>query len=210
MTIVDIHTHHRTVPHGAIIALSPTQYDKDTPLICSLGIHPWESGHDTTQSLQLLNKLSTLPNVVAIGECGIDRLKGADIKSQTKLFEYHIQLSEEVGKPLIIHAVKSADIILALHRQYNPSQKWIIHGYRGNATTAQQYLRIGIELSFGEKYNEEALISTPIDKLWIESDESLVDISEIYNRVATTLDIDTQVLHDSIEMRSKKIFLGCE
>ena len=176
MTIIDIHTHCNYPQQGAIVSLSPTQYDKDKNPICSVGIHPWDSIDVTNQTLSLLKELSTLPNVVAIGECGIDRLRGADIESQTTLFEQHIQLSEDVKKPLIIHAVKCADIILSLHRQYNPTQTWIIHGYRGNDTTAQQYLKRGIELSYGEKFNSRALSITPLEQLWIESDEPTVQV----------------------------------
>jgi TatD DNase family protein len=178
--------------------------------LCSIGIHPWESDRVTQEELLLLHELSTHPLVAAIGECGIDRLKGADIEQQTVLFEQHILLSEKVRKPLIIHAVKSTDIILALHRQYNPTQTWIIHGYRGNATTAQQYIKRGIELSYGEKFNPAAVATTPKDMLWIESDESCVDINQIYNSVAQAANIEAEELKKLIEKRAKITFLGCE
>ena len=210
MIISDIHTHNNHLSHRAVVSLSPTQFDDNTTQICSIGIHPWESNRVTQDELLLLQKLSTHPLVVAIGECGIDRLKGADIEQQTALFEQHIILSEKIKKPLIIHAVKSTDIILSLHRKYNPTQTWIIHGYRGNATTAQQYIKRGIELSYGEKFNPEAVAVTPKDMLWIESDESSVDINDIYNRVAQAANIEPEELKNLIELRAKKIFLGCE
>lgn len=210
IAINDIHTHCNNHSCQAIVSLSPTQFDRETPQLCSIGLHPWESNRTTQEELLLLQELSTHPFVVAIGECGIDRLKGADIKRQTTLFEEHIILSEKVRKPLIIHAVKSSDIILSLHRKYNPTQTWIIHGYRGNATTAQQYIRRGIELSYGEKFNPDAVATTPIDMLWIESDESCEDINNIYNNISQAANIEPKELKELIEKRAKRIFLGCD
>ena len=210
MIINDIHTHRNNPSRQAIVSLSPTQFDREATRLCSIGIHPWESDRATQEELLLLHELSTHPLVAAIGECGIDRLKGGNIEQQTVLFEQHILLSEKVRKPLIIHAVKSTDIILALHRQYNPTQTWIIHGYRGNATTAQQYIKRGIELSYGEKFNPATVAVTPKDMLWIESDESCVDINQIYNSVAQAANIEAEELKKLIEKRAKITFLGCE
>ena len=209
MTISDIHTHHHNRSH-AILSLSPSQFDRETTQPCSVGIHPWDSNHITANDIELLCKIATHPHVVAIGECGIDRLKGGSIEEQITLFEQHILLSEKVQKTLIIHAVKCADIILSLHRKHSPKQTWIIHGYRGNATTAQQYIKHSIELSFGEKYNSEVLLSTPLDKLWIESDESNMSIKDLYNRVAETINIEPERLQNVIEERAKKLFFGCQ
>ncbi|MBQ5775988.1 MAG: TatD family hydrolase, partial [Bacteroidaceae bacterium] len=105
MIINDIHTHRNNPSRQAIVSLSPTQFDREATRLCSLGIHPWESDRVTQEELLLLHELSTHPLVAAIGECGIDRLKGGDIEQQTALFEQHILLSEKVRKPLIIHAV---------------------------------------------------------------------------------------------------------
>ncbi|MBR5844512.1 MAG: TatD family hydrolase [Bacteroidaceae bacterium] len=210
MIINDIHTHGSNRLSHAIESLSPAQFDRETSGACSIGIHPWDSDSVTTDDILRLEELSTHPGVVAIGECGIDRLRGADIANQTTLFEQHIILSERVKKPLIIHAVKATDIILSLHRKYLPKQTWIIHGYRGNAITAQQYIKQGIELSYGEKFNSQAVAVTPLEMLWIESDESKLDIKEIYTRVSEAINIEAKELQKVIERRAKKLFFGCE
>lgn len=210
MIISDIHTHHKQPSHSAIRSLSPSQFDRENTQICSIGIHPWDSNNIEEKELDLLQELAINPHVVAIGECGIDRLRGADIEQQTTLFDQHILLAERVKKPLIIHAVKSADVILALHRKHTPKQTWIIHGFRGNATTAQQYIQRGIALSYGEKFNPEAVAVTPLDMLWIESDESCISIKHIYERVAMAINIEPEWLQKLIEMRAEKLFFGCE
>ena len=210
MTINNIHTHGSNRLSHAIESLSPAQFNRETARVCSIGIHPWDSDSVTDEDIVLLEELSIHPCVVAIGECGVDRLRGADITKQTSLFEQHIILSERVKKPLIIHAVKTTDIILSLHRKYQPQQTWIIHGYRGNAITAQQYIKQGIELSFGEKFNPQAVAVTPLEMLWIESDESKLDIKDIYIRVSEAINIEAEGLQKEIERRAKKLFFGCE
>jgi hypothetical protein len=46
--------------------------------------------------------------------------------------------------------------------------------------------------------------------LWIESDESCVDINQIYNSVAQAANIEAEELKKLIETRAKITFLGCE
>lgn len=210
MIIHDIHTHIDHIQRDAIVSLTPAQYNNTTSSIYSVGIHPWDTNGVTDDTLLLLRQISVQPNVVAIGECGIDSLKGADIERQIEIFEQHILLSEQIKKPLIIHTVKSAHHILAMHRKHRPTQRWIIHGYRGNATTAQQYIERGIEISYGEKFNPEAVASTPLDMLWVESDESKLNIIDIYNHIAKAKNIETINLLQSVEIRAKKIFFECE
>ena len=96
----------------------------------------------------------------------------------------HIALSERFRKPLIIHEVKAADIILAIHRQTKPKMPWIRHGFRGNAQTARMYWSKGIYLSIGEKFNADAAASIPDGMLLIETDESRLSIGEIAAKVA--------------------------
>lgn len=210
MTINDIHTHSNNLSHHAIVSLSLAQFDREAPRLCSIGIHPWDSNRVTDHDLQLLQQLSQHRHVLAIGECGIDCLRGADIEQQTTLFEYHIGLSEMLKKPLIIHSVKSAHIIISLCKKHKPAQKWIVHGFRGNASTAQQFINHGIELSFGEKFNAKAVAITPIEMLWVESDESRLCINAIYDLVAHAANIEPHELQKSVEMRAEKTFLAYE
>ena len=50
--------------------------------------------------------------MVAIGETGIDRMKGASAERQAELFKLHAILSEILLNPLIIHEVYAAVTIL--------------------------------------------------------------------------------------------------
>ena len=69
-------------------------------------------------------------------------------------FEYQARLSVELGKPLVIHLVKAMSELLKLKQQIKPANPWIIHGFRGKPALAEECLRHGFYLSFGEKYQD--------------------------------------------------------
>lgn len=144
--------------------------------------------------------------VVAVGETGIDRLRGGTIERQIELFKTQATLAESLRLPLIIHAVRSFDIILYIRKQLQPQQKWIIHGFRNNAATAMMLLQAGCDLSFGEHFQPEALRTTPIDRLWIESDDSLLAETNLYSQIALCRHCSITELRQSIAERMLKVF----
>lgn len=119
-----------------------------------------------------LEELVRHPQVLAVGEVGLDKLADAPMDLQVEVFRRQACLAEEVGKPLVIHLVKAVDELLKVKRDLRPSNPWIIHGFRGKAALAEEYLKHGFYLSFGEKYQEAALCRVPADRLFIETDES--------------------------------------
>lgn len=184
MTITDFHT-HRLDATDAIISL-PLQAARD--IIAShpdghfsVGVHPWDTATDA--DFDTVARLAAMPQVVAIGETGLDRLRGADIDTQAALFERHIELSEQLRKPLVIHCVKAWDMLLELHRRHRPAMSWGIHGFRGNPRLARQLLDKGLYLSLGEHFNPATAAIIPPDRLLIETDESPLPITAIAARV---------------------------
>lgn len=159
--ILDTHTHNLLSADG-IISVDPLFDSFEHGKHYSVGIHPWLTGQDNIEeTMSMLDNIATRNDVAAIGETGIDRLRGASEEIQTHIFIHHIKLAEHTGKPLIIHCVKALDIILRLHKEHRPSSPWIIHGFRGNAETARQITSRGIYLSLGEKFNPDAILNIP-------------------------------------------------
>lgn len=178
----DIHSHDKQRVDDAVINISPFE-DIIPGAVHSVGIHPWlahEATHDTLQRLALM---CAHRQIVAIGETGLDALRGGDISKQTEIFIKHIALSEEYRKPLIIHAVKTYSGIITLHRDLHPTQPWIIHGFRGKPQLAIELLRHGLYISLGEKFNPDTAAIIPDDRLFFESDESPLPISQIIYRI---------------------------
>lgn len=146
----NIHTHHscKDADIQSIRSFSIDDTDISTDDFFSIGIHPWFI-KEVDQQLAALKTYLNHPKLLAIGECGLDKLKGPDLKLQTEVFRAQVQISQEIKKPLIIHTVKTQHLILALHKQLKPSQAWIIHGFNGKAELAQQLTSAHIHISMG-------------------------------------------------------------
>ncbi|MDO4949377.1 MAG: TatD family hydrolase [Bacteroidales bacterium] len=173
----------------------------------SVGLHPW---HLTEQHLAAcllqLEREASRPEIMAIGEAGLDRLCGTPFPLQLQAFRRVIRIADDVGKPLVIHCVKSVGELLALKKEYSPRNTWILHGFRGKPETAVQLQHSGISLSFGEKFNVRALQATSPDRLFVETDESSLTIEDIYGRVAVALHVSREVLCRQVHQNIVKAF----
>ena len=183
MKYPDIHTHRQR--GDAYPAILNTQ-EEATDETISVGIHPWDVDNGWKERFHTIEELAKAQNVVAIGECGIDKVRmTATLETQFEVFRAHIALSERLQKPLIIHCVKAHETIIALHKETKPQQTWIIHAFRGKPQQASQLVKAGLYLSLGEHFNEESARSIPGDRLFIESDDSEIPIENIYSAIAS-------------------------
>lgn len=157
----------------------------------SVGIHPWSTIEAPSSELwSELERICALPMVVAIGEAGIDAAKGGPMFRQLQVLKRVVELSESLGKPLVLHDVKAHDIIIGVRRDLNATQPWIIHGFRGKPTVAKMLLDAGLYLSFGEKFNPDSLAATPLDRLLAETDDSPLTIQEVIAALSASLGQD--------------------
>ena len=188
--LVDIHTHssHTTTHSLAVRNLNLNEaedfFKSDEQALCSVGIHPWHADSFSEDMLTKLEEWSEDKRFIAIGECGLDKNSNAGFEKQLSVFEAQIAISEKSNKPLIIHCVGYFNELLALKKKWNPIQLWIIHGFRGKPELATQVLKSGCALSYGEHFNAESVRLTPTEKLFVETDESELNISEIYQHIA--------------------------
>lgn len=204
VTPVDIHTHHLPqVPGKAIVNSYPEAFTPQEGGWYSVGIHPWRI---SSAKQQLPAELVAHPQVLAIGEAGLDRLADTPIDIQTEVFEFQARIAAEADKPLVIHLVKAVDQLLKLKQALRPSNPWIIHGFRGKPALAEEFLRHGFYLSFGERYQADALRITPPDRLFLETDESPVPIAELYRRAAGVRGILPEQLGETVRENIGKVF----
>lgn len=166
----DIHRHvlGDAAPDEVVVNLEPGQ-QPDGQGWYSAGIHPWQAA-EAERYWPWLEQVATNPRVVAIGEAGLDALRGPDLDTQQPVFERQAKLAEHVGKPLIIHAVRCWPQLIVLRRRLKPTQPWIIHGFRGKPQLAQQLLDHGFSLSYGRRYNQASYDLTPPDRRYHETD----------------------------------------
>ena len=157
-SFIDIHNHCPNEILPGIVTVQSYNVDelfeipKET--FYTIGIHPWHA--DIADGIELLASKITEFNPIAIGECGFDKLRGPDAATQERTFVQQVFLSEKLQLPIILHSVKSLDRILAIRIKAECRMPWVLHGFRGNFTTAQMLAKHGIAVSFGR-----AVITTP-------------------------------------------------
>jgi Mg-dependent DNase len=207
MKILDIHTHHvYKNPFEAILNLMPGDFASDFKGYCSIGYHPWYLSEYNSEDWEKFEEQVSSPQVLAIGEAGLDKLTSASMEIQERAFIKQTEIASRLNKPLIIHCVKAYNDIIRHKKEINSDVAWIIHGFRGKKELAAQLLDHGFYLSFGERYNEEALKYTPFDRMFIETDESEVGIQELYGKGALVLSMDVEELIGKIQKNISDIF----
>ena len=181
----------------------------------SLGIHPWfieRQNIDT--AFQILASFTNHPKLLAIGECGLDKCIALPLPLQIDVFTRQIELAERIGKPLIIHCVRAYSELLQLKKQFRPKQAWIFHGFNGKPALATQLIKQDCYLSFGAalldsvNHADQALRSTPADRLFLETDTAKLSIGTIYAAAAKIRGTEVASLRQQINNNFLNVFLN--
>lgn len=200
----NVHSHHHDNKNLTIFQASSILED------CwfSFGIHPWEANSNIDFSM--FHEILKHQNCLDTGEIGLDRLKGKDLSKQLEIFTKQIELSEELQLPVIIHCVKAWNELKILKRKLNPIQPWIFHGF-SKVSLLEDVLNERLYVSFGEAILRnsnllEAATSVPLEKLFLETDDSIVAIETIYSEFARAKKITLHELKEIQLNNFKRVF----
>ncbi len=196
LPFIDIHT-HRIVSVANIQAIENV-FAKDIHLfenikegVFSVGLHPWHINSLTFErEISSISEIAASQQVLAIGETGLDKLCNVDFELQKQVFTRHLEISGNTGKPLIIHCIKAFPEIISVYQKSGSDATLIFHGFNNNISIAENLLRQGFYLSFGyallnEKSNACQVIGLiPVDRFFLETDDSGNSIEEIYAQAA--------------------------
>ncbi|APX93118.1 hydrolase TatD [Halomonas sp. 1513] len=122
---------------------------RDDVSVC-LGLHPYfidQHGGDDLQALD--DALAANPQVVAVGECGIDARFGESWDAQWPLFDAQVRLAKRHGLPLVIHCVRANDRLAKRLRQLAPPDGGLIHGFAGSPEQALAFIELGFVVGLG-------------------------------------------------------------
>lgn len=201
MDLLNIHTHRAAEANECVVrsydlckeCCSPGQLQGN---YFSVGFHPWSlhSRMDLSVSLNLLQEVLSLPGACMLGECGLDKCCQTDFELQLRFFQAQADLAEKMKMPVILHCVRSFDVLLSVRRSGSFRQPWIIHGFRGKAALMEQLLHSGFYFSFGSFFQEEALRRCPEGRFFIETDESRETVLSVYRRIACIRNISLDYL----------------
>ena len=203
---IDFHTHcDRKSPdliNLQTLHVTPELQAKELPNVCSVGLHPWFIHNSSWQNLVDLAKLS---NVVAIGECGLDRNIDLPLETQISIFKRHIELAEVLQKPLVIHCVRAFSELISLKKNTKSTVPWIIHGFHKKEEVFQQLLKHNFYFSFGATILSDrspilnAIATIPNGRFLLETDDRTdISIEQIYDRTASLRHVSLESLQTQL------------
>ncbi len=150
---------------------------RNPDLVPAYGLHPlYVNDHRQTDVDALVARLAA-GDVRAIGECGLDfHVDGLDRTAQQAYFEAQVVLARDHDLPLIVHARRAVDAVLASVRRIG-RVRGIVHSYSGSAEQAVQLARAGFLVGIGGPVTYErarrlhALVrALPLSQLVVETD----------------------------------------
>jgi TatD DNase family protein len=214
--LIDIHSHRLrsgsaqkqilTLDAASPVAFKEVLKNCSEDQILSIGIHPWKALEWNAESICELAPVFKDPQVVLVGEIGLDKACFIPFNAQYSIFEAQLQLAANVGKPVLLHVVRSMEELLVAQKAFPDIPAWIIHGFRGKKEEARQYVRKGFYLSFGLQFHPDALCACPFDKLFFETDDHDVSIHEVYQNAANSLSCSMEQLEIQLEANFTTLF----
>lgn len=207
MSIIDIHTHPGcSVNCQSITSFTPDEFPDDgyeTPF--SIGIHPWFISADPASQLLRLRSIVESYSPVAVGECGLDALRGPSIGVQESVLLKQLDLAVENDLPVVFHVVKKYDILLNLVKRYYGSLRSIVHGFRGSPELASQLRHAGVEISFGRAFNIDSVAATPLDRLFVETDGKC-QVADVLEAISRAKDVGIDELKERVILNTSIFF----
>lgn len=155
----------------------------------ALGVHPQHAASWNEALRQRLKGLLLRPEVVAVGEVGLDgRLKGGQAEQEMALRQ-QLQLAVAVEKPVVLHAVRCFDRLLPLLDQEQVARVGgIVHGFSGSVELAEQLWRRGLAIGVGRlmlnpraRRLAEVVSTLPAEALVLETDAPWTGGPEVGN-----------------------------
>lgn len=152
--------------------------EKHPNVFVSVGVHP-DYADEAEPSIDELVRLAERPQVVAVGETGLDyfRLKG-DLEWQRSRFRNHVRAARACGKPLIIHTREAReDTLRILREEHAGDAGGVMHCFTETWEAAESALDLGFYISFSgivtfknARALKDVARRVPLDRLLIETD----------------------------------------
>jgi TatD DNase family protein len=146
-------------------------------LFPAYGLHPMFLQEHRDEHLAELDDWIQRERPCAIGECGLDFfVDGLDPRAQQHFFDGQLELAREHALPLIVHARRSVDAVIASIKRIG-CLRGVVHSFSGSAEQARQLAQLGFMIGLGgpvtyERANRlrKLAASVPIESLLLETD----------------------------------------
>ncbi len=194
----------------------------------SVGVAPSEVTNPGADWINTVEKGLELPNVVAVGETGLDYFKQfGDKRSQIELFITQLELAQKHNLPVIIHNRDAGKDLYDVLTERMPDKGAILHCYSEDAAFAKKCLDKNIWFSFAGNLTyrnarnlHETVLNIPVDRILLETESPFMIPAEFREKkrtmpaylpstarfLAEMLDMDLEVLSEQLWKNSCKAF----
>ncbi len=115
-----------------------------------LGLHPYFVDEHQAPDINALDHLlSEYPEVVAVGECGIDGRFTDTLEAQWHYFDAQLRLAKQHALPVVVHCVHANDKVAKRLSQLALPEAGLIHAFSGSIEQATKFLDLGFKLGLG-------------------------------------------------------------
>ena len=149
-------------------------------LFATAGVHPHHASEYTAECDAEMRALLAHPEVVAVGECGLDYFRDFSPRpAQRRAFEQQLQIAVDTGKPLFLHQRDAhADFVAMMKNFTGRLGPAVVHCFTGTREELFECLdndwHIGITGWLCDErrglHLREAVVDIPADRLLVETD----------------------------------------
>jgi TatD DNase family protein len=212
----------------ATSARSLEMADSIAGVFATAGMHPHDAELFDAAAGARIEELLHDPRVVAVGECGLDfyRMR-SPAEDQISTLKAHIALSNESGKPMVVH-VRDAwpDVLRVLGE--GSAEHVVIHCFSGDAAIARECAERGYWISFAgnvtypsNEHLRQAARTVDIDRILVETDSPFMSPQKLRGRdnepanvfhtigeIARVRDDDVDAIAEATARNAKAAFPG--
>lgn len=149
----------------------------DPDLFPAYGLHPMFLHHHADAHIGRLREWIERERPVAVGECGLDFwIEKPDRDAQQTYFDAQLRLAREFDLPLIVHARRAVDAVLASIRRFD-GVRGVVHSFSGSPQQAAQLWDLGFLLGLGGPVTypraqrlRRLVTDMPLEQLLLETD----------------------------------------
>lgn len=118
----------------------------------AVGFHPCDVRADRMAEMDEIEALASEPEVVAIGETGLDAHwpENAPMEVQEEFLRRHVAIAKKSGKPLVLHHRAAGERVAALlEREGPPAAGGTFHCFAGDLALARRVIAMGMKIGVG-------------------------------------------------------------
>lgn len=200
--------------------------DKYPSVYAVVGIHPHHASSFSDVALQAIRRLGQHRKVVGIGEIGLDfhYADGAPPDVQERNFVAHLDLAEELGKPVVIHDRDAHAQVMQILSRRGGHPRGVLHCFSGDIEMARRAIALGYAISFAGNVTftnarplQEVAQTIPLEHILIETDAPYLsprrgrrnepcNVVSIAAKLAELTHLALSVVEEATSQNSKLLF----